>query len=70
MYRILVVEDNYEELIQLVQYLKSAVTNIQIDTARTYDEALCYINTNTYSCFFLDISLDDKNSDRNGILLG
>lgn len=70
MYRILIVEDNQDELVALSEYVNRHIYNSQIDVASSYDQALDYVNSNIYSCIFLDICLDDNNSEKNGISLG
>lgn len=67
MFKILIVEDNTDELDALKKIISGIQTNTIIDTAKTYEEACQFIQSNHYSFYFLDIQLETSNSTKTGI---
>lgn len=71
MYRILVVEDDKEQLSALCHILENYNENFVIQTADNYHSALALITTIKFDLFFLDLKLEETwNTAEDGLQLG
>ena len=69
--KILLVEDNYIQLVALKKSISEILPDCEIDTAQTYDEAVKFIDhCSDYNVFFLDIALSEDKNAPNGMVLG
>lgn len=71
MIKILIVEDNYTQIISLKKLIQDIIPNSYIDIAQAYKDAICLIEKNSdYDIFYLDISLSENENDPNGLDIG